>query len=138
MERRQLKGVKPVNTEDPKKDKKDVVISKYVEENKILKLIDRMCNRESINYDQLIQIYDLVKKKGHSSMIEMQYIVRVGRTGEEHWSKDTKQIHGHRWLGLFIYEGEYDNTKIIRYGDIKCDRISEVKLYPKEKRVYWG
>lgn len=122
----------------PKDDKKDAIIRRYVAESKILKLIDRMCNGESINYDQLTQIYDLVKKKGHSSMIEMQYMVRVGRTGEEHWSKDTKQIHGYCWLGLFIYEGEYDNTKTIRYGDIKYDRISEVKLYPKEKRAYWG
>lgn len=113
-------------------------LHRFSEESKVLRLIDRMCNNEGIRYDQLSQIYDLVKKKGHPSMIDMSYMVPVGPRGEMHWAKDTKQVSGYRWIGLFVYEGDYDNTKVIRYGDVKNNRISEVKLYPNEKRAYWG
>ena len=47
----------------PKGDKKDAIIRQYFAEYKILKLIDRMCNGESLNHDQFVTVFDYVKKK---------------------------------------------------------------------------
>ena len=71
MEKRKHTGVnKPTAETSKKHDKKDVIISKYVEENKILKLINRMCNGETINSTQFDTIFNYVKKKGYSSTIQ--------------------------------------------------------------------
>lgn len=88
-----------------KRDKKDELrIYKYVQEEKILKLIDRMYNCEGITIEQFDAIYKYVEKKGHPS------------------------ITGTMYLGL-IATTEFGN-KVIRLGDHFNNRISRIKRYP--------
>lgn len=134
MERRQLQGVKPTNTEAPKKDKKDVVIGKYVEEHKILKLIDRMCNGESLNHDQFVTVFDYVKKKGHSSVIQEEWMIPVwdGDSIAYH-RKEIRERPGYRYLGIFAtMEG---NEMVLKYGDTRNSCIASRTCYKTGKII---
>ena len=109
----------------PKDDKKDAIIRRYVAESKILKLIDRMCNGETLNTDQYITIFDYIKKKGHSTVSQEEWHVPVwGETGIAYHRKETRDRPGYRYLGIFATtEG---NEMVLRYGDTRQCKITSL------------
>lgn len=103
-------------------------LAKYVDESKILKLIDRICNGESINIAQFDLIYNYVEKKGHKSVMEEEVFTPVWNESQiTRYEKSTYDRKGVRYLGVFITT-EYGD-KIIYFGDTRKRRISSIKRY---------
>lgn len=117
-----------------KKDKKDYIIVKYVQEHKILKLIDRMCNGEFLNTSQFDTVFEYIKKKGHSSTIQEEWYCPVWEKGEliRH-DKEIREAPGYRYLGVFA---KVENTdKVLIYGDTRQNRIVYVRQYPSGQTI---
>jgi len=136
MEKRKHTGVNKPTVETPKKqDKKDVIISKYVEENKILKLINRMCNGETINSTQFDTIFNYVKKKGYSSTIQEEWYVPVWKDGNLiRQEKQIREAPGYRYLGIFA---KVENTEnVLVFGDTRKRKISYIRKYRSGQLIY--
>jgi hypothetical protein len=125
---------KPVTAEH-KQDKKDVIISKYVAEGKILKLIDRMCNGELLNTNQFDTIFDYVKKKGRESTIQEEWYVPVWQNGNlVRHDKQIRDARGYRYLGIFA---KVENTEdVLVFGDTRKRKISSIRRYKSGQLIY--
>lgn len=104
-------------------------LAKYVDESKILKLIDRMYNGESLSTSQFDTIFDYIKKKGHKSVMEEEVFTPVRNESQIiRYEKSTYDRKGVRYLGVFVTT-EYGD-KIIYFGDTRKRKISSIKRYP--------
>lgn len=100
----------------------DKQAKKLYDESKVLKVMDRLYNGESISVDQFLTIFELIQRKGIKSTIRRSMAeYRGGR-----WTEKSYDTEGHRYLGMFASE-EY-NKKIIYYGDTRSYRIVECFL----------
>ena len=135
METRKHTGITHSNTTSPKRDKKDTIIAKYVEEGKILKLIDKMCNGETLNSTQFDTIFNYVKKKGYLSTIQEEWCVPVWKDGNliRH-DKQIREAPGYRYLGIFA---KVENTEeVLVFGDTRKRKISYVRKYRSGQLIY--
>lgn len=123
-----MKNEKHPEQANSKENKKDAIIRRYYAESKIHKLIDRMCNGESLNHDQFVTVFDYVKKKGYSSVIQEEWHVPVwGETGIAYHRKEIRERPGYRYLGIFATtEG---NEMVLKYGDTHQCRIASRTCY---------
>lgn len=125
---------KSINPEH-KQDKKDVIISKYVAEGKILKLINKMCNGETINSTQFDTIFDYVKKKGYLSTIQEEWYIPVWKNGNlVGHNKQTREAPGYRYLGIFAKVEDMENVLV--FGDTRRGKISSIKRYKSGQIIY--
>lgn len=129
-------GFRKVTTEPHNKpDKKDVIIHKYVEESKILKLINKMCNGETINSTQFDTIFDYVKKKGYLSTIQEEWYIPVWKNGNlVGHNKQTREAPGYRYLGIFAKVEDMENVLV--FGDTRRGKISSIKRYKSGQIIY--
>lgn len=122
-------------------------VEKFVEDSKVLKLIDRIYRGERIDEDQFLAIYNFVQKKGKETY----------RT--EKWSRpvydpgtgilictdaETKRKEGKMYLGVFASSDTY-NGKYLLFHDVRPDKgktiriqhcIDKAKIY--QPRLFWN
>ena len=87
-----------------------------------------MCNGESLNHSQFVTVFDYVKKKGHSSVIQEEWMIPVWN-GDciTHHRKETRERPGYRYLGIFATtEG---NEMVLKYGDTRQCKIASRTCY---------
>ena len=103
--------------------------NKYVEEVKILNLIDRMCNGESINANQFDDIYKFIERKGHSSTLELESHIPIWNDLNSiiGYDDEIRPRKGVRYLGLFA-TSEY-SAPTIYFGDTRKYRIAYIRKY---------
>lgn len=107
-----------------RKDRNDKVIAGYVREARILKLMDRMYNGETLNTDQFDTIFNYVRKKGHPSRTQEEWRVPEWENGEIiRYNKEIRERPGYRYLGMFAtMEG---NEMVLKYGDTRMCRMKQ-------------
>lgn len=128
-------GFRKVTVTENKQDKKDVIISKYVAEGKILKLINRMCNGELLNANQFDTIFDYVKKKGYLSTIQEEWYHPVWENGNlVRHEKRIREAPGYRYLGIFAKVEDMENVLV--FGDTRRGKISSIKRYKSGQIIY--
>ena len=94
----------------------------YVDERRILRLIDRMCNGLYLYASQFDIIFDYIKKNGSpSTMPEMRYVYEDGRLIRYEHVRD---VAGCIYLGIFAKSENMENTLI--FGEIHRNRISSI------------
>lgn len=104
-------------------------LAKLVEEAKVHKLMNRMCNGDNINQKQFNTIFEFVKAKGYPSTIEEEWSVPVWRDNElVQYKKEIRERPGFRYIGVFACYKLGD--KILRYGDTRKCCFKYIKLYP--------
>lgn len=108
----------------------DKQAKKLYDESKVLKVMDRMYNGESISVDQFLNVFGFIQRKGVISTITRTKSVY----NCERWTKESYDTKGHRYLGMFALE-EY-NEKIIYYGDTRAYRVVKCMLYDDQKLLY--
>ena len=94
----------------------------YVDERRILRLIDRMCNGLFLYISQFDIIFDYIKKNGsQTTMPEMRYVYEDGRLIRYEHVRD---VAGYIYLGIFAKSENMENTLI--FGEIHRNRISSI------------
>lgn len=121
-------------SEEYKQSKEQKIIKKFVEESKVIKLIDRLCWGDFLSYNQCIQIFEFVEKKG-KKCIAYDKIVRCTGIHYNQIEESTKEIVGKHFLGIFVYE-EY-GYKYIRFVNPKLKAIKTLRIYDMYKEIFW-
>ena len=93
-----------------------------------------MCNGESLNHDQFVTVFDYVKKKGHSSVIQEEWYVPVDiKDPLGKHMKETRERPGYRYLGIFAtVEG---TEMVLKYGDTHNGKIASRTCYKTGKII---
>lgn len=122
-------------------------IEKFVENEKVLKLIDRIYRGERIDEDQFLVIYNFVQKKGkktyrtekwHCPAYDPETGILI-RTDTE-----TKRKEGKMYLGIFASE-DTTHAEYLLFHDVRPDKgktiriqhcIDEARLY--QPRLFWS
>lgn len=93
-------------------------IKKFVEDQKVLKLIDRMYTLQAINENQFDTVYSFVEEKGNSTTYERHYYVPDGEFKVEKKTTNTKVIS---YLGITVFK-ELDYQEMFFYNPTNGER----------------